>query len=199
MADDVTHSRGVRYKLDKWLPTIYFVIGQGVWFALVISAARGYSWVGIVCAAAAIGAHLAWVPRPAEELKLIACVALIGGLWDSAMAHFAILSYPQGMLVPGMAPMWIPALWALFAAQFNTTYKWLKNRLWVAAVLGAIAGPLSFRAGTALHAVQFTDLIASPMILAVGWALLLPIIALLSRIWDGARPAPHAQVLRGVE
>ena len=192
MADDLTAGGGVRRRLDKWLPTIYFVFGQGVWFVLVISAARGYSWVGILCAVAAIGSHLAWVRRPVEELKLIACVALIGGLWDSALAHFAILSYPQGMWIPGMAPLWIWALWALFAAQFNTTYKWLKNRLWIAALLGAVAGPLSFRAGTALHAVAFTDPIASPTVLAVGWALLLPIVTLLSRTWDGVNRAPQS-------
>ena len=176
-----------RKKLEKWLPTVYFILGQGIWFALVMSAARGFSWIGMLSAVVGIAAHLAWVRRPVEELKLIGAVLLIGGCWDSALAHFKVLQYPEGAWLDGLAPLWILALWAMFAAQFNTTYQWLKNRLWAAAVLGAVAGPLSFRAGTALGAVQFTDSFRSPAVLAVGWAVLLPLVTLLSRRWDGVR------------
>jgi len=91
-------------------------------------------------------------------------------------------------VLPGAAPYWILALWALFAAQFNTTFGWLKQpaqRMLLASVLGAIAGPMSFRAGAALGAVRFAQPLLATIVLAIGWAILMPVLILLSRRWDG--------------
>jgi len=54
--------------------------------------------------------------------------------------------------------------------------------------LGAVAGPLSFRAGAALGALNFVKPLPAFVSLAIGWALLLPLIVLLSRRWDGVDP-----------
>jgi hypothetical protein len=170
---------------EKWAPSVYFVIGQATWFACVLSAARGVPWVGVVLALVCLALHLIGSVRPLEELKLLVSVALIGGLWESVLTHYGLLSYPSGVVIPGLAPYWLPALWALFAAQFNTTYRWLKSRIGLAALLGAIAGPVSFRAGAALGALRFANPVPAVVALAVGWAVLLPVVTLLSRRWDG--------------
>jgi hypothetical protein len=73
----------------------------------------------------------------------------------------------------------------LFAAQFNTTYRWLKTRIAAAAALGAAAGPLSFRAGQALGALHFGQPWGTPLALGLGWAVLLPVVVLLARRFDG--------------
>jgi hypothetical protein len=112
---------------------------------------------------------------------------ICGESWDSLLVRVDLLEYPSGMLVPGLAPYWIPALWLLFAAQVNTTYEWLKKRLWLASLMGAIAGPLSFRAGVSLGALRFVDPVVSLSALAVGWAVILPLIIRLSRRWNGVR------------
>ncbi|MGI4814613.1 MAG: DUF2878 family protein [Janthinobacterium lividum] len=78
-------------------------------------------------------------------------------LWESLLARTGLLVYPNGVLMAGTAPYWILALWALFAVQFNTLFDWLKGRWCLAAVLGGIAGPMSFRAGAALGAVRFPE------------------------------------------
>ena len=171
--------------IDKWAPALYFVVGQAGWFACVLSAARGMAWIGIAFVVLLIAAHLLRVSQPLEELKLLVAVIALGAVWESAQVYFGILGYPRGTDVRGLAPLWIVALWALFAAQFNTTYKWLKRRLLTAAVLGAIAGPLSFRAGAALGAVRFLHPRGSVAVVAVGWAVLLPIVVVLARRWDG--------------
>jgi len=82
-------------------------------------------------------------------------------------------------------------LWALFAAQFNTTFGWLKQRMLLASVLGAIAGPMSFRAGAALGAVRFAFPLPATIVLAIGWAILMPVLILLSRRWDGVHSGVH--------
>ncbi len=173
--------------MSKWAPLTYFVLGQAGWFACVLGAARGQSWIGIAVVAVLIAVHLLRVPRPLEEVKLLVSVMLLGGIWDSGLVSAGLLTYPHGTLVEGSAPGWILALWLLFAAQFNTTYQWLKNRLVAAAILGAVAGPLTFRAGAALGALRFAKPWPAASALAIGWAVLLPLVVILSRRWDGVR------------
>ncbi len=173
--------------MSKWAPVSYFVLGQAGWFACVLGAARGQAWIGVGVVVVLVALHLLRVPRPLEEAKLLVSVMLIGGLWDSGLVSGGLLTYPHGTLVDASAPGWILALWLLFAAQFNTTYRWLKTRMLAAAILGAVAGPLSFRAGAALGALHFAKPWPAASALAIGWALLVPLTVVLSRRWDGVR------------
>jgi hypothetical protein len=169
---------------------IYFLVGQAGWFACVIGAAKGAAWVGIVFAVALVILHLARVVRPLAEIKLLAAVLIISVIWESALVFFHLLAYPAGATILGLAPCWILAVWAMFAAQFNTTYHWLKTRIYLAALLGAVAGPVSFHAGAALGALRFVKPWPAAFALAIGWAVLLPVIVILSRHWDGVRLEP---------
>jgi hypothetical protein len=183
--DDVSQ-RAVRMAAAKtWAPTLYVVLGQVGWFACVESAAHGAPWMGTLCVVALLAAHLRIVARPVEEFKLVLAVVVIGAVWETALVRAGLLAYPSGTIVRGTAPYWIPALWALFAAQLNTSYRWLKTRLALASLFGAIAGPLSFRAGVALGALRFVQPPAAVLALAIGWAVLLPLILLISRRLDG--------------
>jgi len=178
---------------EKWAPSVYFVFGQVGWFACVLGAAHGAAWIGILVAALLIVLHLLRVSDPLPELKLIASVTVIGGLWENMLVGLGLLAYPD-MPVHGWAPLWLPALWGMFAAQANTTYQWLKRRLIIAALLGAIAGPVSFHAGAALGAVYFLKLWPAAIVLTVGWAILLPLLMVLAGRWDGVRkPAAHVR------
>jgi hypothetical protein len=169
----------------RWAPAIYFLVGQIGWFACVLGAARGASYWGIALVVILIVLHLWRVKRPRAELKLLATVTLIGGLWESALVDLGLLEYPHSTVVDGIAPFWLLALWCLFAAQFNTTYRWLKQRVLTGALLGAVAGPLSFRAGAALGALRFVKWVPATVSLVLGWALILPLVIVLSRRWDG--------------
>lgn len=169
----------------------YLLIGQIGWFACVLSAARGFSGVGIAVVALFLIWHISRAHRPGEELKLIVVVALIGASWESALLSAGLISYPHDSWFVHLAPYWIIALWALFAAQLNVTYGWLKKRLKLAVLFGAVAGPLSFRAGASLHAVRFDDGWLTVAALATGWACLLPIVVMLARRWDGIDADPQ--------
>jgi hypothetical protein len=171
-----------------WMPFLYFVVGQAGWFACVLSAAYGVPAIGAIVVVILLAAHLARTARPGEELKFLAFAVLMGTIWESAVVRLHLLSYPSGNVLAGFAPYWIVALWALFAGQFNTTYSWLKGRPVVAAVLGGVAGPLSFRAGAALGAVHFDQPLAAALTLAAGWAVMLPLLLIASRQWNGVRP-----------
>lgn len=180
----MSHSSS-RSSFERWAPTVYFIVGQLGWFACVLSAAHDVPWIGVAVTLVLVAVHLARVTRPMQEIKLLVSVVVIGAVWESVPVAAGLLDYPNGTVIPGAAPYWILALWALFAAQFNTTFGWLKPRMLLAAVLGAIAGPLSFRGGAALGAVRFAQPLAATLTLALGWAVLLPVLILLLRRWDG--------------
>jgi hypothetical protein len=174
-------------KASRWMPVLYFLVGQAAWFACVLSAAHSSPAIGAVVVAILLAAHLLYIPRALEECRFLAFVVLLGTLWESLLVRMHLLGYPSGNVIEGFAPYWIVAVWALFGAQFNMTYRWLKGRPAAAAMLGAVAGPLSFRAGAALGAVQFMRPLPATLILAVGWAVILPLLTVVSRRLDGVR------------
>jgi len=169
----------------RWAVWLYFLVGQAGWYACVLSAAHRVAWIGEIIALILIAIHLLRVRRPDQEFKLVATLFAIGWIWESVVRDLGLLAYPTGGPAPGLAPLWLPALWAMLAAQVNTSYNWLKSRIVIAVVFGAVAGPLAFRAGAALGALRFAKPWPAAIVLAAGWGVILPLIILLARRWDG--------------
>lgn len=165
-----------------------FALFQVGWFACVLGAAQGYPWAGTAVAAGVVAWHLWSAARPAQEVSLLAQVMLIGAVWDSLLVMLGWISYPSGTLLAGTAPHWILALWALFATALNVSMRWLKGRLLVAALLGAVCGPLSYWAAMRLGAVEFVHPAQVIVAIAVGWSLIMPALMLLSQRNDGFIP-----------
>jgi hypothetical protein len=172
----------------QWIPFIYAALGQAGWFVSVVSAAKGAGWIGAALAALLACGHLAYVRAPGREVPLLLVAPLIGWLWDSVPVRLGCLHYPNGMLLPGTAPYWMMGLWLLFAAQINTVFRWMRNRTVAASLLGCVAGPLSFRAGAALGAVEFVRPAAAYVLLGCAWAVLMPTIVRLGCRFDGVAP-----------
>jgi hypothetical protein len=171
-----------------------FLAFQLGWFACVLGAAWGRPWVGTGLALAIVGWHLNRAAHPRAELTLIAIAAAVGALWDSALVALGWIGYPNGILVAETAPHWMVALWMLFATTLNVSLSWLKRRLLLAVVLGAIGGPLAYLAGSRLGALSFIEPAAALAALAIGWALLTPLLVLVARRHDGLL---HARDTRG--
>ena len=168
---------------------VNFAAFQLGWFACVLGAARGMPWVGTAVAAAIVGVHVARAARPRAELKLIGVALLIGLAWDSLLLTLGWLDFASGVVIDGVAPPWILALWALFAMTLNGSLGWLKHRPGVAALLGAVAGPLAYWGGAKLGAVVLVQPVPAMVALSVGWAIFTPLLASLARRFDGMRKA----------
>lgn len=164
------------------------------WFAVVLGAAKGHAAWGAAAAAGIVGWHLAIVARPAVEAQLVAAVLLLGLVFDSLALQTGWVSYVTGEGVGGLAPYWMLALWGLFATALNVSLRWLKGRWVLGAVLGAVAGPLSYLAGVKLGAASFADSTAAIVMLAVGWAAVMPALAALGMRFDGVVPAGRGAV-----
>lgn len=167
---------------------INFVLFQTGWFACVLSSAAGRPWLGALTALAILAWHIVRAQRPSQEVFLILIAMLVGTLWDSVLVWQSWLQYPAGNLLPNMAPYWIVVMWALFASTLNLSLRWLKQHLLLAIVLGAVAGPLAYYAGARLGAVDFVHPLNAIVALSIGWAVLTPLLILISNRFDGYTP-----------
>jgi hypothetical protein len=154
------------------------VVFQLGWFACVLGAARGVPLAGLATAVVAIGLHL-WLAgaRRAREGLLVAGAALLGGAWESLVAGLGLVVHPEGGAFVGSVPLWIVALWALFATTLTVSMRWLFGRPVLAVVAGAVGGPMAWFSGARLGAVTFPDPVVALAVESAGWALMLPLLA----------------------
>lgn len=162
---------------------IAFQIG---WFACVWAGARGLPWVGTGIALAIVALHLYGLPRPRAELVLILLVGVLGLLLDSAPVAFGLIDYASGTFYQGLAPNWIVAMWLLFATLLNVSLYWLRGRLVLGALLGALGAPLAYYAGARLGGADFAEPVWQGLaLLALNWALAMPLMLVMARRFDG--------------
>jgi hypothetical protein len=165
-----------------------FVAYQVAWLACVLGGANGLPWVGVAVTAAAVAIHLVLVRSPGWEAVLILAVCAIGALWDGLLVWLGWLEYPSGLVLPWLAPVWIVALWAGLATTLHVSLRWLLGRWWLAALFGALGGPLAFYAGMRLGAVRFPDPALALAALAAGWSILMPLVCWIAVKLDGESP-----------
>ncbi|MDN3640970.1 DUF2878 domain-containing protein [Simiduia curdlanivorans] len=140
---------------------------QCVWWGIILSHdASAWLFIVLYCVfhIALISAH------KSLEVGFVALVTGIGVAVD-------LLWFSQGLMLYEGArhfPHWLIPLWLAFATTLPHSLSWLAKSKMLAAVFGALFGPLSYWAGA-----QFTEVsIPNPVLwaLALGffWALALP-------------------------
>lgn len=154
---------------------INFVAFQFGWFACVLSAANNQPLLGIACAMVLLGLHFALSTHVQRDLVLVSAIALIGSSWDSLLTWQQLMQFSSGQYHNDLAPVWISAMWLMFASTINVSLRWLYRRYFLAAMLGAIAGPLAYQAGAALGAVVLPQPLLTLAVMSIGWALMMPL------------------------
>lgn len=178
-----------------------FLAFQVGWFACVLGAANGVAWIGVLAVLAAAALHLARARRPGAELRLLLTATTLGLVLDSLLLATGWVAYPGsfagGQWLPALAPYWLVAMWALFATTLNVSMGWLRGRPLLAALFGAVGGPLSYWAGARLGAMELLQPTLALAALAVIWGLAMPLLMRLAERFDGFRAANiPAYVLR---
>ena len=166
-------------------PLIFnFLTFQAGWFACVLGAAHGKPWLGPLVVSVITAVWLIVAPRPRALAWLILLAGVVGLCWDSWLLVMGLIGYPPGPVTPPLAPLWILALWALLATTLHLSMRWLQNQLLLAALLGAIAAPMSYLGGAQLGALTLVKVQPALWAQACGWALLLPLLLRLARRLD---------------
>jgi hypothetical protein len=164
---------------------INFVAFQVGWFSSVLGAARDMPWLGPLVFAGVLLIHLRQARRPELEAGLVLACGIIGTWFDSFLVATSWVGYPSGQISPFLAPYWIITMWMLFATTLNRSMGWLRGRAVLASVLGAIAGPASYIAGQKLGGIEFREPVFAIAALAVGWAIVMPLLMMLAERLDG--------------
>jgi hypothetical protein len=170
-----------------------FALLQAGWFACVLGAAHGHSWLGPMFVAAALVFHVRSQPREcrAREASVLALTALIGFAVDTALLRAGVMS----AMGAEVSPPWLVAMWPNFAAATAGTGSLgsLAHRPILGAVVGAVGAPLSYAAGSGFAVIGLAQNHARALaIIGIAWAGVLPTLFWLrqrSRAWPSARAA----------
>ncbi len=162
-----------------------FATFQVGWFSSVIGGAQQMPWLGPIAALVAIAIHFHFAHRPAREFMLILSCAAIGAAFDSLLVSSGWVAYTSGLFNDSLAPYWIITLWMLFATTLNVSLRWLRGREVLAAVFGLVGGPITYLAGQKLGGITLVNDVAALTALAIGWAVIMPVLVRLSEIFDG--------------
>lgn len=145
---------------------VMFQIG---WFACVL----GGTGPWLLIPAAVLCIHFFWISSWAAEGKLVVSVVLAGAAVDSFLMQVGVFDFPGNSK---LVPLWLAVLWAMLAITLNHCLAWTARPVWLACLLGAVAGPVSYFAGAALSDVQLPlEPFWTFLILAAVWAVVYPL------------------------
>ncbi len=169
--------------LRRNLPNILrFQLG---WFATVIGAAQGLSWSGPVVIAVILFFHIRTARHAGLEARLIVAALFIGLLFETPPALLGWVTYAGQ--TAALSPPWMIALWACFATTLNVSLRGLRAHSAILALFGLIGGPAAYWGGVNLGAMQWVQPMPELIYLAVGWAVLTPLLGRLALHLDGFR------------
>lgn len=164
---------------------VNFAAFQVAWLSCVMGAAREMPWLGPVAVLIALLIHLRAARKPFEEVLLVLTCALIGAGFDSILVAAGWVTYKAGQFSDYLAPYWIVTMWMLFATTLNVSMRWLRGKPALAALFGFYGGPAAYITGQALGGITLVNETAALTALAVGWAIMMPVLMRLSESLDG--------------
>ena len=145
------------------------------WFACVTGAGHGQLWLGPSVGAVLVLIHLLRTAAPVQEAKLILLIGIFGFVVDTLQASAGLYAFARTSAAPWLCPPWMVALWMIFATTLNASMSWLAGRYRLAAVLGALCGPVSYVAGARLGAIELPAHAGlSLTAIAIVWAGVMP-------------------------
>lgn len=150
---------------------VNFVLFQLVWIGFVFGAAENYIWVGCLFLTLLLVWQL-WPSRRADsDFFVIGASAAFGFVLASAWSVSGLITYDSHWPLNEIAPWWIIALWVAFGASFNHSLAWIQKSPYLAGLLAAIGGPVSYLAAERVGAVIIFKPFLTLGLMAVGWFL----------------------------
>lgn len=154
---------------------INFASFQLTWFACILGAASGWELLGVTIGFMAVIYNLKQAAQFGFELKLLIKGVLLGLVIDTSLIHLNLISF-ETHYWKDISPIWMWVIWASLMTTLDSSMAWLKDQLFLGAILGAIAGAASYFAGIRLGAGHFQNTINSLIVIAVAWFFVTPLI-----------------------
>ncbi|MCF4996966.1 DUF2878 family protein [Pseudomonas syringae] len=127
--------------------------------------------------------HFCWISSWAMEGRLMLSVVILGTAVDSLLRAAGVFEFQDSS---PLIPLWLMLLWALLATTLRHCLQWSARPWWLAALLGAVGGGLSYYAGGRLAGVQF-PYGEVPTLIGIGllWMALFPLLHYMSSRLSG--------------
>jgi len=151
---------------------------QAGWLVTLYGATHGLSWLGPAAVIVLSAGHLLLSDYPARSLMLLGVALATGVVVETAMFQLGLVVYPTS---PEGVPVWMLALWPLFATTLSVGLRWFQSRRFIAATAGAIFGPLAYWAGAAAGAIRLPETELSLRYIGLVWMLAFPLLLELAR------------------
>jgi hypothetical protein len=167
---------------------INFSLFQLSWFACVIGAAKDLPWLGVIITFIFVIWHLSRAKIAHQELLLLVCALVLGGLFDQTMQSLNLISYQAHLWSEALIPAWILALWLAFSCTLNVSLRWMRGKHLIAIIFGLIGGPLAYIGAAKLGAASIIQTPQSLIAISIGWAIITPLLIRISQKFDGYTP-----------
>ncbi len=177
-----------------------FTLMQAAWFACVLGSRDDAVWIGWAVTLAFFVFHFALAAtRRADALLSLFAVAM-GFVYETFNRWSGVVTVTSDFLPHPWAASWLLLLWVAFALAIRHSMAWMSGRYVVGAVLGAVAGPVSWRGGAALGGVTLSSApavagVSVPwwVVLGVEWGAAMPLLLLVASRAAAATPPPEAR------
>jgi hypothetical protein len=110
-----------------------------------------------------------------RELQSIIAITVLGSTVDAIIVFCGYVSFPATSLYLGNYPLWMIGMWTSFATLYSTGLYWMRDKKMLQILFGALGGPLSLYAATALGAVTFPRaMIETVIVIGLEWGAIMP-------------------------
>jgi len=125
-----------------------------------------------------VGVHLTLSLERSLEARLIALTLAVGVVVEMVQIARGTYRFTSGTLVDALPPPWLLGMWAQFATTFRFSLRRVITRPVLAALFGAVGGPIAFLAGERLGAVtRLPPLTLGLLRLSISWAIALVVLS----------------------
>lgn len=108
-----------------------------------------------------------------KQVMVLLLSAVVGLVFDALALRFGLISFPNPAIT--FVPLWLISMWLLFTTMVPVSHGLFKSNLLLAALLGAVFGPLSYYSGEAFEVFSFSNTKAI-VIYAIFWGIYFPAI-----------------------
>lgn len=155
--------------VKHYFPIIWYYVG---WFGSVYSGKYGLSKWSLFFPVFLVSILIAWKKLSFKLTAFLAFMATLGVCFDAVMAANGAILFSDADY--SILPLWLISIWFLFVFVIPIMVPLFYSRLWLAAVLGLILGPLSYASGSAMGVLSFADDKAASLY-AAFWGLYFPL------------------------
>ena len=106
---------------------------------------------------------------PHRHILFSLFVILWGVIQDNLLQYNSLIDIKNG-------PFWIIGMWIIFIPYYHDIFSYLKEKHWgLLFALGIIGGPLAYRGGASLGAMEFLEPNLAYLIIALSWGIFFPL------------------------